>query len=487
MRFKLIFSIVSYIVMLGGFMMVFPAAADWLAGDMQSASIFGLLAALTCAIGLIGWLLADARQVPLKTKEMFLTTCFIWFSFSLICSLPLYFSPLNISFVDAFFEASSGLTTTGATIFTNLESLPKGVLLWRSMTQWMGGLGILVVAILVLPALQIGGMQLFNIETSGESNRDMPTIAQNVSGILLYFVIITGLCGICLWLAGMSPFDALNHALTTSATGGFSTHDLSVGYFNSPAIEWILTLFMFIGGLPLMLGILLFRRHFDTIRENEQIKLYFMFCLGIVLFLAGVRWYDVAFDNNQLSEILRTTAFDVISIMTSTGFIIDNYELWGSYATVIFMLIMLTGGCTGSTTGGIKMFRYSVLFKTIYTQLKKTVQPHGVFISRYGNKPITDNVINGVIVFLGLYVLSAAAGAILLSLCGLDFITSVSGAISSLSNIGPALGSVIGPDQTFAGLSDTAKTISSFLMIIGRLEFVAVYILWIPFFWKKNV
>ena len=487
MRLRLIFSIVSFVVMLGGLMMIFPAVADWMVGDKQSASIFALLSALTCGIGLIGVLLADAQQTPLKTKEMFLTTCLIWFSFSFICALPLYFSHLDISFVDAFFEATSGLTTTGATIFTNLESLSKGILLWRSMTQWMGGLGILVVAILVLPALQIGGMQLFNIEASGESNRDMPTISQNVSGILMYFVITTILCGLCLWLAGMSLFDALNHALTTVSTGGFSTHDLSIGYFNSPAIEWILTVFMFIGGLPLMMGILLFRRHFDTIRNDEQIKLFCFFFLALVLFIVGIRWYDSAFDNNQLEEILRTTAFDVISVMTSTGFILDNYELWGSYATVIFLLIMLTGGCTGSTTGGIKMFRYSILFKAIYTQLKKTVQPHGVFIARYGTKPVTDNVMSGVLVFFGLYALSAAAGSILLSLCGLDFLTAVSGTISSLSNIGPALGNVIGPDQTFAELSSAAKTVSAFLMIIGRLEFIAVYILWIPFFWKKNI
>lgn len=487
MRFKLIFSIVSYVIMLGGFMMMFPAAADWLDGDGQSASIFALLAALTCSVGLIGWMLADMKPTPLKTKEMFLTTAMIWFSFSVVCALPIYFSPIEISFVDAFFESSSGLTTTGSTIFTNLESLPKGLLLWRSMTQWMGGLGILVLAILVLPVLQIGGMQLFNIEASGESNRDMPMIAQNISGILMYFVIITSLCGICLWLAGMSAFDALNHAMATTSTGGFSTHDLSIGYFKSPIIEWIITFFMFVGGLPLMMGLLIFQRHFETIRNNEQIKLYFWFTLGIILFVAGIRWHDAAFDNTQLSDILRTTAFDIVSVMTSTGFIVDNYERWGGYATMLFFLIMLTGGCTGSTAGGIKMFRFSILFKTIYAQLKKAIQPHGVFVARYGNKPITDNIVNSVLVFLGLYAFSAVVGSLMLSLCGLDFVTASSGAITALSNIGPALGSVIGPDKTFAALSDTAKTILAFLMIIGRLEFIAVFVLTIPFFWKKNI
>ena len=362
MRFKLIFSIVIYVIMLGGFMMMFPAAADWLDGDGQSASIFALLAALTCSVGLIGWMLADMKPTPLKTKEMFLTTAMIWFSFSVVCALTIYVSPIEMTFVDAFFESSSGWTTSGSTRFTNLESLPKGLLLWRSMTQWMGGLGILVLAILVLPVLQIGGMQLFNIEASGESNRDMPMIAQNISGILMYFVMLTILCGICLWLAGMSAFDALNHAMATTSTGGFSTHDLSIGYFKSPIIEWIITFFMFVGGLPLMMGLLIFQRHFETIRNNEQIKLYFWFTLGIILFVAGIRWHDAAFDNTQLSDILRTTAFDIVSVMTSTGFIVDNYERWGGYATMLFFLIMLTGGCTGSTAGGIKMFRVSILF-----------------------------------------------------------------------------------------------------------------------------
>ncbi len=487
MRFKLILSIVSYIVMLGGFTMFFPAGADWLNGDDKSASIFALSGALTVGIGLMGWLLADTKQAPLKIKEMFLTTTLIWIAFTLICAVPLYFSGMEITFTDAFFESVSGLTTTGATVFGRLETLPKGILLWRSMMQWMGGLGILVLAIMILPTLQIGGMQLFNIETSGESNRDMPTIAQNMSGILMYFIFITVLCGICLWLAGMTPFDAINHAFTTAATGGFSTHDVSIAYFNSAAIEWILIFFMFVGGLPLMMGILLYRRHFSTIRDNEQIKLFCSFCIGTILFIVFVRWYHVAFNNDELAWILRTTTFDVVSVITSTGFTVDNYELWGTYATGLFLFIMLTGGCTGSTTGGIKMFRYSILFKAISTKLKKSVQPHGMFIARYGHRPISDDVMSGVLVFFGLYAITACIGTIILSLHELDFLTSLSGSISALSNIGPALGDVIGPDQTFATLPAAVKILLALMMIIGRLEFVAVYILMMPFFWKRNI
>ncbi len=487
MRFKLILSIVSYIITLGGLMMCIPAIVDWICKNNESASIFALSGALTVGVGLIGWLWADAKHAPLKIKEMFFTTTLIWLAFTVICAIPLYFSGMNISFIDAFFESVSGLTTTGATVFSNLETLPQGILLWRSMMQWMGGIGILVLAIMILPTLQIGGMQLFNIETSGESNRDMPTIAQNMSGILIYFTIITVLCGLSLWFAGMTPFDAFNHALTTAATGGFSTHDASIAYFNSGAIEWILIFFMFIGGLPLMMGILVYRKHFASIRDNEQIKLFCLLCICIILPIVFVRWHHVSFDNDNLEWILRTTTFDVISIVTSTGFIADNYETWGKYATGLFLFIMLTGGCTGSTTGGIKMFRYSVLFKTISTKLKKSVQPHGIFVARYGHKPITDDIMSGVLVFLGLYALSACAGTIILSLHDLDFITSLSGSISALSNVGPALGDVIGPDQTFTALPTQAKIVLAMLMIIGRLEFVAVYILLTPFFWKRNI
>ena len=297
MRFRLIFSLVGFMTVLGGFTMMFPCFLDWLDGNTGSAGVFALSAALTVASGLVVWLLTDTKPVPLRTKEMFLTTSLIWISFVFFSALPLYLLKLDISFAGALFEASSGLTTTGATVLTNLDSLSKGVLFWRSLMHWMGGIGILVVAIMILPTLHIGGMQLFNIETSGESNRDSPTTIQNVSGVIGYFVFLTVVAFICLWVAGMDLFDAVNHAMSVVATGGFSTHDNSIAYFNSPTIEWILAFFMFVGGFPLMLGILIFHRHFNQIRNNEQIKVYCLFCFGVVFSLIFIRWYQVAFDN----------------------------------------------------------------------------------------------------------------------------------------------------------------------------------------------
>lgn len=487
MKWHSIFSIIGFMIVLCGFMMIFPALLDWLDGNLFSASVFLVTAALTVAAGSILLLVTEQQQAPLKTKEMFVTTTLIWFFYTFFCSLPYFFALSDVGFVKAFFESVSGLTTTGATIFQNLDALPRGILFWRSLTHWMGGLGILVVAILILPTLRIGGMQLFNIEVSGETNRDAPTIFQNVSSILIYFFFLTLFATFCLYLAGMDTFDAINHAMSVVATGGFSTHNESIAYFNSPLIEWVIVLFMFWGGFPLMMGIYLFHNHLDLIRKNDQIRLYCFLILASICLLSFLRWMSVSFNNAELSSILRTTIFAVTAIVTSTGFTLDNYQLWGSWAVVIFMFLMLPGGCTGSTTGGIKLFRISVMMKIIHTKLKSTARPHGVFIPRYGEAPVSEDVVFGVLTFISLYLVCLVLGTVALSFCDLDFITCFSGAISALSNIGPALGSEIGPDKTFAFLPSSALFILSFLMLLGRLEFVAILILFFPFFWKKNI
>ncbi len=487
MRFRLIFSIIGFMTVIGGLVMLLPAAVDWFWDFHQSAAVFALTSALTVAVGTILLLLTDVHHVPLRTKEMFIVTTLVWAAFVLFSALPFCFLGLNMSFVDALFEATSGLTTTGATVIADLSRLSPGTLFWRSLMHWMGGIGILVVAILILPTLQIGGMQLFNIEMSGESDRDMPTMSKNILGIFIFFVFLTLLAVISLYAGGMDWFDAVNHAMSVVATGGFSTHNESIAYFNSPVIDWILIFFMFIGGLPLAIGWLLITRNFSAIRDNEQIKNFCFLCIGLVLFIAAVRWHQAAFDNHALSEVLRSTAFSVVSIVSTTGFVTVNYESWGSYATMIFFFLLLSGACTGSTSGGIKIFRYTILFKTIRAKLKSAARPNGVFIPRYGNKPVTEDIVTGVLVFMGLYAVCASVGAVLLSLFGLDLITSLSGAVSSLSNMGPALGKLIGPDQTFALLPEGAKLVMTLLMIIGRLEFVAVFVLLVPFFWKRNI
>ncbi len=487
MRFGVIFFIVSFTSLICGMAMFIPAALDFYMGNEQSAYRFCLSGGITVLISMLGLIMTEMRQAPLKTKEMFLTTTLTWTFFALFSALPFYLSPYKIPLTDALFESMSGLTTTGSTVLSGLDYFSHGLLLWRSMTQWLGGLGIVILAITVLPALHIGGMQFFNTESSAQSERDLPTVAQSMRAILYYFLCLSVLCALCLWLAGMSVFDAVNHAMTTISTGGFSTHDTSIAYFNSPKIEWILTFFMTISGLPLLLGLLIITRQWPQITQNVQIKTFLIFLFLTITLLSVTRWHLTGFAPESLGDIIRSTAFAVVSVVTTTGFVSDNYQLWGTFAITFFLFLLVSGSCTGSTAGGIKMFRLTVILKTVGVRIRTLIQPHGVFVPRYGNRAISDDVLISVLVFIGLFLISAVICTLILSLTGLDLITSLSAAFSSIANVGPGLGSVIGPDKTFIFLPDTAKWVLILAMMMGRLEFISVIVLFSPFLWKKNV
>ncbi len=486
MRFRLIFSIVGFMIVLCGISMMIPMAVDFVLGHREAGYRFSVAAGLSVAVGLLIRLIAGADNQPLRTKEMFLTTTLVWAAYTLFAAIPFFVSEYRISFTDSVFESMSGLTTTGATVLSGLDSMTPGILLWRSMTQWMGGFGIVIMAILILPALRVGGMQFFNTESSAQSDRDMPMVAKNMQAILLYFLGLSVACAVCLWLAGMSVFDAINHSMTAIATGGFSTHDASVGFFKSPAIEWVLTFFMAVSGMPLILGLYLFRRQWTPIRENIQIAFYWKFLLGAVVLLTAVRWGFDRFEPEELFTYIRQAAFSIVSVVTTTGYVSDNYQLWGSFSVAFFMFLLAMGSCTGSTAGGIKMFRFAVLSRTVGVRLRSLIQPHGVFVPRYGSQPITDDILISVLVFFGLYLGTAVASTFVLAFCGLDFVTSLSATLTSLSNVGPGLGHVVGPDQTFAALPSVAKWVLVIDMMMGRLEFVSVLVLFFPFLWKRN-
>ncbi len=485
MRFRLIFSIVGFITVVCGLSMILPAGVDFFYKQYDSASRFSIISAVTVCIGSIILLITDQVKTPLRTKEMFLTTTIVWFVYSFFCALPIYFSGYQLSFGDSFFESVSGLTTTGATVLTNLDHMSPGLLFWRSLTQYMGGIGIIMVAILILPTLHIGGMQFFATESSAKSERDTTTVAKSMWPIIIYFVGMTVLCAFCLWCAGMGIFDSVNHAMSTLSTAGFSTHDASIAYFKNPLIEWILTLFMVIGGLPLILGLYLFKRQWRLVKNNEQIKLYLTVLFIAVFIMSSVRLYETSFQGS-IHDVIRSTAFSVVSVVTSTGFVTENFEEWGTFSVVFFLFLMSLGACTGSTSGGIKMFRFSILGKTITAKLKSHVQPHGVFVPRYGDKPVTDEIVVSVLVYLGLFFITLVLTTLGLSLYDLDLVTSLSGAITAISNVGPALGDIIGPDQSFAALPEGAKWILSVAMLLGRLEFIAIIVVCFPFLWKKN-
>lgn len=486
MRFKLIFSIVSQLIVICGVAMAVPGILDYFEGQFHAANRLFLAASTAVLCGLTGLWLFQTEQEPLRPKEMFLTTTLVWTAFAFVSAFPFYFSVYNVSFTDAFFESMSGLTTTGATIFTGLDDMNHGLLLWRSLLQWLGGLGIVVLALTVFPALHVGGMHFFATESSDRADKSAPKIAQTLRSIIYFFLFLSVTCAIFLWMAGMNVFDAVNHAMTTVATGGFSTKDLSIGYYQKPAIEWIVTFYMAVSGLPLIIGLYIVKRRWHLIKTSEQILTYFWLLFFSTAFLSLYRWYRETDGLANFNDILRSTVFNVVSIVTSTGFVTENYMEWGSFVIVFFLFLLMTGACTGSTSGGIKMFRYTIIFKNIATRLKSMVQPYGVFVSRYGDKAITDDVLIGVMVFFGLYFLSAVTGTLVLSLLGLDLMTSLSGALSALSNVGPALGNIIGPDKNFALLPDSVKWIMSFLMLMGRLEFIAVIVLFMPYMWRKN-
>lgn len=487
MRFRLIFSIVGFMGILCGIAMMIPAFADMFYGYHSAAQRFAVSAALCISIGLLMRLICGVREEPLRTKEMFLTTTLIWVFCALFSALPFFVSGYQISWTDSVFEAMSGLTTTGATVLSGLDDMTPGILLWRSMLQWVGGAGIVIVVITILPALRIGGMQFFTTESSAGSDRDLPTVIQNMRAILIYFIGLTVVCALCLKGAGMTGFDSLNHAMTTIATGGFSTHDASIGYFKNPTIEWILTFFMFVSGLPLILGLYLLKRRWRAIKEDSQIFFYIKFIILSVLLLTALRWLAHRFAPVELFNYIREGLFAIVSVVTTTGFVSENYQVWGNFALTFFMFLLLVGGCTGSTTGGIKMFRFSVLSRASAVRLKTAVQPHGVFIPRYGSHSITDDILISVLVFFGLYLATAIGITLFLSGYGLDFVSALSATLSSLSNVGPALGDLIGPDKTFEVLPDGVKWILTFAMLIGRLEFISVFVLFFPFLWRRNV
>ena len=486
MRFNLIFSIVSFMTILCGVSMAIPALVDYFYNQQSEGDRLILASSLTVLCGLLGYTLFDTEHEPLRAKEMFLTTTLVWLSFSFFSALPFYFSTYNFSFTDAFFESMSGLTTTGATIITGLDTFDKGLLVWRSLLQWLGGLGIIVVILTVLPTLHIGGLQFFTTESADKSDRSAPKIAQMMRAIIFFFLILSITCAVCLWMAGMTPFDAINHAMTTIATGGFSTKDASIGFYHSPSIEWIITGFMAVSGLPLIIGFLIWKRKWQQIKNNEQIATYFWISFFSIALISLYRWYHLG-SITDFSEILRSTMFAMISVITTSGFVTENYMQWGNFSIVFFLILLMTGACTGSTSGGIKMFRYSILFKTTKARMKSMAQPYGVFIPRYGDKPITDDILIGIMVFIGLYFIFTAISTLALSLTGLDLVTSLSGSLSALSNIGPALGHIIGPDKTFSTLPDSAKWIMSLAMLLGRLEFITVLVVFTPYVWKKNI
>lgn len=436
--------------------------------------------ASTIAVGMIMFFAGYNYPSKITKKEGYLIVALSWLGMAGICSLP-YSICLDISLTDAIFESTSGLTTTGATIFTDIEVLPKSILFWRSLTQWLGGMGIIVLTVALLPLLGVGGIELFTAEAPGPtSDKIHPRIRETAKRLWLIYCGLTLSLATFLWLQGMTGFDAFNHALTTMATGGFSTKNASIAHFDSASIEYTISFFMLLAGINYTVLFFLFTGKFKKVFTNQEWQTYLIFVAGFTILIAGTL---ISREYWAFEPAFRATLFQVVSIITTTGFVTSDYTLWGPGIDVIFFILLFMGACAGSTSGGIKIIRHLVFIKNSFLEFKRLLHPKAMIRLKINGEVVPARILTHILVFLLLYMIIFFSGTVILSTLGLDFKTSLGAMATSLSNVGPAIGKV-GPVNNFAFLSDGVKLLLSFVMILGRLEIYSILILLTPFYWR---
>lgn len=460
--------------------MLLPTIVDLSDGE-PGWKVFFASSLLTFFIGglliLINW---DDDPPELGIKEGFLLTTIIWLMVATFSAVP--FAGLGLPIADAFFEAMSGLTTTGATVLVQLDDLPRGVLLWRSLLQGLGGLGIVVTALIVLPFLRVGGMQLFQTESSERSEKVLPRALELVSATAGIYAFLILAC-LSLYLAfGMTPFDAICHAMTTVATAGFSTHDQSFGYFTSPALQWTGVVFMVLGALPFVIFIRTLRGEPQALYRDAQVRGYLFLLLVVTLI---VTFWLMANQNAPFFEALRKAAFNVVSITTTTGYSTDNYGAWGPFAVGLFFILMFIGGCSGSTAGGIKLYRLQVAGTLSRSHFLHLMSPNRIVTLTYNKRRLPADVPFSVVAFLAIYMTTVGLFTVILAALGLDLVTSLSASASAVGNVGPGLGPIVGPAGNYSTIPAAAKWILAFAMLLGRLELFTVLVLLRPEFWRN--
>ncbi len=478
----------------GGFMILATAVSyfyrDGVSGQMLQASTLAILS------GVMVMIITRNHRKEIQKKEGYIIVTMGWVFMALIGTLPYLFTGAIPNFTDAFFETMSGFTTTGASIVHDIEALPQGILLWRSITHWIGGMGIIVLAIAILPLLGIGGMQLFAAEAPGPSGDKLhPRITDTAKRLWYIYVGYTLAETLLLWAAGMSFFDAINHSLSTLSTGGFSTKNASIAYWNDqPLIQYIIMFFMFLAGTNFVLSYFAFKAKFSKIFRDEEFKLYSFFILGLTA-IAAFFIYNYADPSTSsighpmvhgpFESALRHGLFQVLAVVTTTGFVSADFTAWTPFLTIFFFGLMFLGGSAGSTAGGIKVVRHLIMIKNGVMEFKRTLHPNAILPVRYNNKGVQQPIVFNVLGFFIMYMLSFIVGVLVFSFLGLDFETALGGAASSLGNVGPALGD-LGPATNFETLGPGARWWASFLMLIGRLELFTVLILFTPFFWRNR-
>ena len=479
-NYKTVFFTLGVLQIILGISMIIPILTQIIYSEIDSSFISASI--ISVVFGILFFLSNFNHDKKLNLQQAFLLTALSWLSIAIFGSLPFIFSNLQLSIVDAFFESMSGITTTGSTIMTNLEQAPKAILLWRSILQWLGGIGIIVMAITLMPLMNVGGMQLFKISSNDSSEKILPKTKEIALRLIYIYLVLTSLCAATYKIFGMSFFDSLTHSMTTIATGGFSNYDESIGYFDSLPIEISSMFFIILGSLPFIAYIKFLNGNKKIFISDVQIMSF----IKIILFSTLILFIYLSIQNNGFINVdLRSITFNVISILTGTGYVTREFDSWGNFPLIFFLGLMFVGGCAGSTTCGIKIFRIQILYLFMLNQLKKIIYPKGIFIIKYDKSNVDEKFMASIISFIYLYIIIFFIITALLTLCGLDFITSISGAATSISNVGPGLGSTIGPNGNFSLLPDSAKWILSAGMILGRLELFAVLVLFLPSFWRK--
>lgn len=463
--------------------MLIPAGVDLYFGN-KDWQVFTYSALFTGALAMaVALATHEPRAPPVTTRFGFLLVNLLWLTLAIAGAVPFLASSLELSLADAFFESVSGITTTGSTVINGLDTAPPGQLLWRSLLNFMGGLGVIALGLFLLPFLNIGGISYFKIESSDIEDRPFERFQTFTISLIGVYTALVVACAICYAAAGMDGFDAVNHAMSTLATGGLSTHDTSFfRYSDRPAILWIGTFFMFIGGLPFSIMILFaIRGRLDAARD-PQIRIFAGYCITFAVAVAI--YLRVQFDT-PFFEALTHSAFNFMSIITTTGFASDDYTLWGPFAITCIFVATFLGGCSGSTTGGIKAYRFLILFGLMANGLRRLIYPNTVLSVRYGDRPVADDMQRAVVLFIAAFFVIWAIATILLGATGLDLVTAMTGALTALTNVGPGLGSIIGPVGNFSSLPDSAKWILAFVMLLGRLEILPVLVIFTPSFWAR--
>ena len=479
-NYKTVFFTLGILQVILGISMVFPIIVQIIFGELNSSFISASL--ITIVFGTLFFLSNLEHDRKINFQQAFLLTALSWISVAIFGSLPFIFSDLNLSITDAFFESMSGITTTGSTIITDLDSTPKSVLVWRAILQWLGGIGIIVMAITLMPIMNVGGMQLLKVSSGDASEKILPKTKEITIRLIIIYVALTLLCTLFYKIFGMKFFDSFTHSMTTIATGGFSNYNDSIGHFNNFKIEITSMIFIILGSIPFIAYIKYLSGNKKIFITDVQIKSF----IKIIFFSILILFIYLVIFNKSFSEIsLRSISFNVISILTGTGYVTTNFDTWGNFPLIYFLILMFIGGCAGSTTCGIKIFRVQILYLFLKNQLKKMIYPRGIFVLKYDNNNVNEKFMASIIAFIYLYIIIFFIIAALLSLTGLDFTTSISGAATSISNVGPGLGKLIGPNGNFSQLPDFSKWVLSLGMLLGRLELFAILVLFFPSFWQK--